>query len=156
MGSNTSGSSAEAERVQGFRSWWAFWLALMAVSSRSWEVGGVYITKPKPAWGLKSLVHAADENRWWGNQENIFFPDSSNVRIHTTWHPPWPAHCLRSLLSSLPGQDSILFQLDFLHLLLNPARQFFYTAAREMCIKLYSNCEPCLKPPAKGGHMAIP
>lgn len=138
MSSNTSGSSAEAERVRGFRSWWAFWCALMAISSRSWEIGGVYIIKPKTAWGLKSLVHAPDENRWWGNQENIFLPDSSNVRIHTTQHPPWPAHCLLSLLSSLPGQESVLFQLDFLHLLLNPAKQFFIQQPGKHVFRLWT------------------
>lgn len=138
MGNNTSGSSAEAERGQGFRSQWAFWCALVAISSRSWEVGGIYIIKPKAAWGLKSLVHAADENRRGGNQENNFFPDSSNVRIHTTQHPPWPAHCLLSLLSSLPGQDSILFQLDFLHLLLNPAKQIFIQQPGKCVFQLWT------------------
>lgn len=45
MGNNTSGSSAEAKRVQGFR--------IMAVSSRSWEVGGVYNIKPKASLRLE-------------------------------------------------------------------------------------------------------
>lgn len=49
MGNNTSGGSAGAERIQGVKSWWVFWCAVMAISSRSWQVGEVYIIKPKAA-----------------------------------------------------------------------------------------------------------